>query len=291
MLRRIPRSLRRAVLVTVLLAVTASVVQSWTAGTPGSGGWISTPSGPLGPADRDLLVKVRLAGLWEGPTGQQAQLLAGTPAVKEVGGHLSGEHADLDEEVRQVADRLGVPLPTAPNAQQLAWMEELSTRSGTEYDRMFVQRLREAHGAVLPEIAQVRTATRNDEIRAFATTAEEYVSRHLDYLESTGLVDYTALPEAPSPGLLSGEASLLDLLVPALVFLAAVLAALGVMATIRTDDPDRRVGAARGDAARAAAIVAIPAQRTRPHGPDPPAAERPRTAPPRTDRGRHALHP
>ncbi|MFD0593906.1 hypothetical protein ACFQZ4_16635 [Catellatospora coxensis] len=30
-------------------------------------GWTVTESGPLGPADRDLLVRVRLAGLWEAP--------------------------------------------------------------------------------------------------------------------------------------------------------------------------------------------------------------------------------
>jgi hypothetical protein len=72
MLRRIPRFLRLSVLVAVLLAVTVSVFQSWSSGTPGTGGWVQTQWGPLGPADRDLLVKVRLAGLWEGPTGQQA---------------------------------------------------------------------------------------------------------------------------------------------------------------------------------------------------------------------------
>src|SRR5687768_16892171 len=36
-------------------------------------GWTATKWGPLGPTDRDLLVKVRLAGLWEMPAGDQAQ--------------------------------------------------------------------------------------------------------------------------------------------------------------------------------------------------------------------------
>src|SRR3954467_13414761 len=126
MLRSIPRLLRRAVIVAVILAVSASVYQSWAAGSPGTGGWTQTQWGPLGPADRDLLVKVRQANLWEGPTGQQAAQQASSPAVREVGEHLGTEHADLDVQTRKIADQLGVLLPTTPNATQQGWMAEIS---------------------------------------------------------------------------------------------------------------------------------------------------------------------
>jgi hypothetical protein len=73
MLRRVPRLLRSAFVVVMLLAVTAVVYQSWSAGQPGTAGWQQTQWGPIGPADRNLLQAIRLAGLWEGPTGQQAE--------------------------------------------------------------------------------------------------------------------------------------------------------------------------------------------------------------------------
>jgi predicted outer membrane protein len=267
MLRRVPRTLRRCVLAAVLLAVTASVWQSWTSGTPGTGGYVQTAWGPLGPADRDLLVKVRLAGLWEQPTGQQAQQQASAAQVQEVGGHISGEHGQLDIRVREVADQLGVLLPSRPSAQQLAWMEEISAKTGSEYDRAFTQRLREAHGGVLPVIAQVRAGTRNELMRAFAAEADEYVSRHIQYLEGTGLVDYAALPEPPSPGLLSGERGAADLVVPALVFAAALLAALGVAGAVRNRDGERR-GAAREAARRdPLPLISLPAPRMPEPGP------------------------
>jgi predicted outer membrane protein len=227
MLRRIPRLLRRAVVVAVLVAVSASVYQSWSAGSPGSAGWVQTEFGPLGPADRDLLVKVRLAGLWEGPTGQQAESQASSAEVREVGGKLAVEHAQLDEEVRRVAGQLGVLLPSGPTAQQNAWMDEISSATGSDYDRVFVQRVREAHGQVLPVIAGVRAGTRNDLIRQFAGTADEFVSRHHEYLEGTGLVDYSALPHH-GPGLFGGGTEMRDLIVPFLVFAAALLAAVAL---------------------------------------------------------------
>ena len=232
MLRRIPRLLRSALIVAVLLAVSASVYQSWASGTPGAGGWTQTEFGPLGPADRNLLTAVRLAGLWEGPTGQQAEQQAISEEVREVGRKLAEEHTQLDAEVRRVADQLGVLLPSGPNTQQLAWMDEISSQTGTNYDRMFVQRVREAHGAVLPVISEVRASTQNELVREFALTSAEFVTRHHEYLESTGLVDYAALPHR-GPGLFGGGTSTTDLLVPFLVFIAALLAAVALFWAMR----------------------------------------------------------
>lgn len=233
MLRRIPRLLRRAVIVAVVLAVSVSVYQSWTAGSPGVNGWTQTQFGPLGPADRDLLVKVRLAGLWETPTGQQAQQQAASPQVREIAGKISAEHVELDRQVREVADQLGVSLPTSASPQQVAWMTDISSRTGADYDRVFVQRLRAAHGTILPVVNEVRTGTRNELVRKFAVTADQFVSRHCEYLESSGLVDYADLPTPRSPGLLSGSTEPKDLVGPILVFVAAVLAAIGLVSALR----------------------------------------------------------
>jgi putative membrane protein len=156
-------------------------------------GTTQTRWGPLDDQDRDLVTKVRLAGLWEAPTGQQAQQRASSPRVKEIGGMISTEHLKLDEDVRQVADQLQIVLPSKPNADQQRWMAELSGLSGDAYDRHFVFRLRAAHGKVFSLIAAVRANTENSLVRDFAITANAAVLRHMSYLESTGLVEYSKI--------------------------------------------------------------------------------------------------
>ena len=200
----IPRFVLWTVAFAMITALSIAVFQYWgrseyRATAASDNGWTQTPWGPLGPADRDLLVKVRQAGLWEGPTGQDAQERARSVRVREVGRLIAAEHADLDARVREVSARLGVLLPNAPSGQQKGWMAEIAGRSGPDFDRTFVQRLRVAHGTVLPLISQVRSGTRNDLVRQFAVTAAQFVTRHHEYLESTGLVDYSALPEPPAP--------------------------------------------------------------------------------------------
>jgi predicted outer membrane protein len=265
MQRRTSRTLSRAVVVAVILAVGATIWQSWTAGMPGTSGIVATQWGPLSPADRDLIVKVRLACLWEMSTGQQVQQQATNPAVKEAGRKISAEHTELDQKTRDIADKLGVPLPASPNAQQLGWMKEIASKTGSDYDRTAVQRLREAHGIVLPILAEVRISTRNDLVRQFAADGTLYVTRHISYLESTGLVNYSALPEPHSPGLLSGAANWTDLIVPGLVLIACLLAATLIGASLRGRGKANKaaqlppmVTTSAPRVATAAALIALP---------------------------------
>jgi predicted outer membrane protein len=157
-------------------------------------GVTQTRWGPLGPADRDLLIKVRWAGLWEIPAGRWAQERSTNTKVRETGVHLMNDHAQLDEDVRAEAAQLGVPLPDEPNPDQQRWLGELSSRTGAEFDQTFADRLRAAHGKVFSAIAAVRAGTRNDKIREFASKCNAVVLKHMTLLEETGLVDYSQLP-------------------------------------------------------------------------------------------------
>ncbi|GAB1326816.1 DUF4142 domain-containing protein [Streptomyces sennicomposti] len=154
---------------------------------------VTTPYGPLSEQDRDFLTTVRLAGLWEAPAGQQAEQRGTTEAVRTAGRHLVDGHAFLDRRVREVTARLGLPLPNEPTAQQREWLTTLDQAQGEEYDRLFVNIARLAHGRVFELVAQVRASTRNSLVRALADDANTTVLDHIRVLEATGYVDYASV--------------------------------------------------------------------------------------------------
>ncbi|MBW8700218.1 hypothetical protein MBT84_11470 [Streptomyces sp. MBT84] len=154
-----------------------------------------TDYGPLSALDRDFVTRVRLAGLWELPAGQQAEQKGTTQAVRTAGEHLVTGHTFLDARVRDVAGRLGLALPNQPNAQQRQWLATLDSAQGQEYDRDFANLLRRAHGKVFAVVAQVRATTRNSLVRALADDANTTVLDHIKVLEATGYVDFDALAE------------------------------------------------------------------------------------------------
>lgn len=154
---------------------------------------VSTGFGPLSALDRDLITKVRLAGLWELPAGQQAEERGTTEAVRTAGGHLVEGHTFLDARVREVAARLGLELPSQPSRQQRDWLAELTGARGEAYDAKFANILRRAHGKVFSVVAEVRANTRNSLVRTLADDANTTVLDHIKVLEATGLVDFDGL--------------------------------------------------------------------------------------------------
>jgi predicted outer membrane protein len=151
---------------------------------------VSTQFGPLSALDREFVTKVRLAGLWELPAGQQAEERGTTQAVKTAGAHLVEGHTFLDARAR-----LGLELPNQPNAQQRGWLATLDAAHGTDYDRKFANILRRAHGKVFSVVAQVRANTRNSLVRDLADDANTTVLDHIKVLEATGYVDFDALAQ------------------------------------------------------------------------------------------------
>ncbi|MEU6391037.1 DUF4142 domain-containing protein [Streptomyces sp. NPDC046939] len=160
---------------------------------------VATPYGPLSGLDRLFVTKVRLAGLWELPAGQQAEERAPSRAVVTAGRHLVEGHTFLDARVREVAARLGLELPNQPNAQQWDWLRTLTAAKGDDYQRKFATILRRAHGQVFALVAQVRAATRNTLVRQLADEANTTVLDHMRVLEATGLVDFDALARGAAP--------------------------------------------------------------------------------------------
>jgi predicted outer membrane protein len=154
--------------------------------------YVQTPFGPMGPAGRDLLQKVTLAGLWEGPAGRMALEKSANPKVQEAGRHLIEGHADLDRRTVDLARTLNVTLPTQPNESQQGWLNEMQAAPArsTEFDKVFANRLRAAHGVVYKFLATVRTGTRNTAIRDYAKVCMDTVLDHMTVLEATGMVDF-----------------------------------------------------------------------------------------------------
>ena len=158
-------------------------------------GWRDTSWGPLGPADIGLLENVRRADLWEGEGASVMGMQKGqSQRVREVGKILQDQHRVLEAKLVKVAAQLQVALPTQPNADQQGWLGQMSSATGAEFDKVWVDLLRQAHGKIFSAIATVRANTRNSLIRDYSIDANNAVANHMLILESTGLVKFNELP-------------------------------------------------------------------------------------------------
>ncbi|TDV55405.1 DUF4142 domain-containing protein [Actinophytocola oryzae] len=185
---------------------------------------------PLSSLDREFLRVIRFANLWEIPMGKLAVERGQTDKVRAAGKTINADHTKLDVAIKQLAGQFGAQLPDKPSSSTAKWMDEIRAASDDDFDKVFADRLRAAHGTVFGLIAEVRAGTRNTVIRDFATQANTIVMRHMTLLEATGDVDaqHGMFAEAgartyntPENHLSGGD-----------LMLAAVVAALMMAATI-----------------------------------------------------------
>jgi len=164
-------------------------------------------TGRLTEADRDFVVKVRSAGLWEYPVGRLALRKGTTKAVKTAGEHLIDGDASLDAASRRVASQLDITLPNQPSPQQQGFVATLKADSRKQFDTDMATILRATEGQILSTIASVRTTTKNSLVRALADQANNTVLDHITVLEKTGLVDFdrVLLQETTAPKLLAQD--------------------------------------------------------------------------------------
>ncbi|WP_171060112.1 DUF4142 domain-containing protein [Streptomyces montanus] len=164
----------------------------------------NTRYGPLTEADRDFVVKVRAAGLWEYPLGEMVMERGTTPAMKEAGEHLIVGHAGLDEMSRKIAPELGITLPNQASPQQQQFVATIDSKAGKEFDSTAVNIMRVTHGQIYSTIAKIRASTQNSMVRQLANLANSTVLDHMTILENTGMVNtdqvnfqQTAPPKLP----------------------------------------------------------------------------------------------
>lgn len=278
------RFVRWTVLCSLLVAILASVVLAGRSpSSPQSlsalfgGSLTPTAWGPVSPSDRDLLIKIRQADLFDGPTGQQAAQRAGVPVVGRVGAQLGAAHAQLDAQLLDTADRLGVPLPSQPSDQQKVWLNAIANASPPSYDHTFVNLVRSAYGELLPLVEGVRAGTENQLVRRLAITAGDVISSNMRLLESTGLVDYSLLPPSTAPAARLTAIGGFAVPVTLLLFIAAVLVCAVMVRGLGRSGPPG--GSRAGWWARATGLAGAARDRvwTRDPAPRPSAARRRRT--------------
>ncbi|MFJ2608772.1 DUF4142 domain-containing protein [Streptomyces sp. NPDC091279] len=168
----------------------------------------TTQWGPLTESDRDFVVKVRAAGLWEYPVGEIGLKKGTSKGVLTASQHLIDGHAALDTTCRKIAPMLNITLPNVASPQQQGFVNTLNAESGEQFDSDFANILRVTHGSIFNTVAKVRSTTKNSLVRALADQANNTVLDHISVMEKTGLVNFdTALftqttpPKLPSSDL------------------------------------------------------------------------------------------
>jgi predicted outer membrane protein len=158
-----------------------------------------------------LIQRVHQASLVEIWSGQRAQQVSPDPAVRWVGRSLLSDHVFLDRKVDEIAAQLGVSLPNQPTLQQQAGVRKMARETGAAFDRAFANSLYFGHDVVMKLIRanqdEVQRGGVNPQVRQFVDIAFTFVSKHMQWLEATGMVTASVSPSASLQSALARQTS------------------------------------------------------------------------------------
>jgi predicted outer membrane protein len=89
--------------------------------------------------DKEFLQKSAAGDIFEIKGGEMAQQKGQSAQVKELGARLKADHTTSLGEARDLAKKLGVTLPSQPDAKMQSMLNQFSAASGAAFDRTYAQ--------------------------------------------------------------------------------------------------------------------------------------------------------
>ncbi len=164
-------------------------VQSTPGGNSGSqataqGGVANEPAGQTGPAQDKMFVKEALEGsMAEVQLGQLALQKSNDEQVKQFGQKMVDDHTKLIEQMKPVAQQIGVPVPSSPSKSQMKTMDKLKALSGDAFDQAYIKDMVKDHKQDNAEFKHEASTTQNAQLREVVQQGDQVIEMHLQHIQ------------------------------------------------------------------------------------------------------------
>jgi putative membrane protein len=102
--------------------------------------------------DKDFINDTAAAGIAEVELGKLATERGASADVKRFGQMMVNDHQKANDELKQIATRFDVPLPTVVDEKHRDLQEKLSKLQGGDFDRQYMDAMVDGHGDVIDKL-------------------------------------------------------------------------------------------------------------------------------------------
>ena len=113
---------------------------------------VGTTGNAVSAGDRDFVEDMTHAGMAEVELGRLAMERAVSPDVKQFGDMMVKDHTKAGEELKQIATKHAIPVPSGLDQQHQDLKNKLSTLSGTEFDTEYMKAMVDGHEDVVDRL-------------------------------------------------------------------------------------------------------------------------------------------
>jgi putative membrane protein len=147
-------------------------------------------------ADSNFATKAAQGGMAEVQLGNLAKDHAASDDVKKFGQMMVDDHTKANDELKSIAAKKNITLPTSINAKQQAMYDRLSKLNGAEFDKAYMKDMVTDHREDVTEFKKESTSGTDTDLKSFATNTLPTLEKHLQEAERVdGLVKGGSRPK------------------------------------------------------------------------------------------------
>ena len=120
------------------------------------------------------------------------------PNVREFATRMIKDHEKLLTEMKPLSKELGVKPPTGPPLEAHAKYLELKMKSGTDFDRAYVEAMVKDHHDDLQSFIEERDKTTNPQLKAAVEKGESVIKEHTEMIDKIAHMGGIETPPMPA---------------------------------------------------------------------------------------------
>ena len=124
-------------------------------------------------------------GLMEVELGKVAAEKGSHQRVKDFGKRMQADHSKANEQLKKIAAKKGVDLPTEPSGEHKSTMDKLTKLSGAEFDREYMDAMVEDHKEDIEKFQTQADKGKDPDVKKFASDSLPVLKKHLELAQST----------------------------------------------------------------------------------------------------------
>lgn len=131
-------------------------------------------------ATSGFMTTVADVGMTEVKLGQMAQDKAMNQRVKDFGAMMVKDHSAAGDELKSLASGKNVTLPAAPGEEHQRKMEDLSKKTGKDFDKAYINAMIDGHQSAISDFEKASKNTKDADVKAWIDKTLPTLKMHLD---------------------------------------------------------------------------------------------------------------
>jgi putative membrane protein len=140
---------------------------------------MQTAAGQPSPVDRMFVGKAMQGSMAEVQLGQLTLQKSNNPQVKEFAQRMIDDHTKLNEQMKPVAQQLGVTVPDQISKGDRKTMAKLQGLSGSAYDQAYIKDMVKDHKQDLTEFQMEASSGQDQTTQDAANQGSKVIAQHL----------------------------------------------------------------------------------------------------------------